>query len=171
MKFNNIYNIDFQKLLNLLTPAFLRKPVFIDWMISIVKPLEDVYFLFKGFRKTSIYKVTHNGQVYSMQAVLNDSYDKTLRRIRVVDALIHDPLYIYPEADTKPVYIYTEAENKDKYVYDDSIYEDIDFDFIVLIPIEYKPINPQDENNFIIQVRSLINYYKLASKRYKIVWT
>ena len=109
--------------------------------------------------------------MYSLQAVLNDSYDKNLRRIRVVDSFVQDPLWIYPENDNKPVYVYPENDNKPVYVYPDSIFDDIDVDFLVLIPVEYKPSNQESLNILEVQIKSLINYYKLASKRYKILWT
>lgn len=171
MNFSNIYNIDFAKLANLLTPPFLRKRKLIDWLIALLKPLEEVNLSFKKFREDSIYKVTHNGQVYSLQAVLNDAYDNDLRRIRIKDSLFIDPLYIYPEDDERPVYIYPEGQDPDQvYVYDDSVFDDIDVDFIVCIPVEYRPADPQELNVLLIQIKSLINYYKIASKTYIIKW-
>lgn len=171
MNFSNLYNIDFPKLANLLTPPFLRKEKLIDWLIALLKPLGEVNVRFNSFRKKSIYQVTHNGQVYSLQAVLNDAYDDELRRIRIVDSIDIDPLYIYPENDNRPVYIYPEGQDPNQvYIYDDSVFEDIDTDFIVLIPVEYRPADAQELNILLIQIRSLINYYKLASKRYIIEW-
>lgn len=170
MNFSNIYNLNFAKLANLLTPPFLRKPKLIDWLVVLLKPLGDVNRSFNKFRAKSIYQVTHNGQVYSLQAVLNDAYDNDLRRIRIVDSYVIDPVYVYPEADQRPVYINPDGVNPTTYLYDDSIFVDIDVDFLVLIPEEYKPADPQDLNILVIQIRSLINYYKLASKRYKIIW-
>lgn len=173
MSFSNIYIIDFKKLANLLTPPFLRKDKLIDWLQVLLKPLEEVNGYFNLNRKDSIYKVTHNGQVYSLQAVLNDKYDNTERRIRIVDYFIRELIYIYPEADNKPVYIYPEdAIDVDPvYIFDESIFDEVELDFVVLIPIEYKPLDAQELNILEIQIRSLINYYKLASKRYSIKWT
>lgn len=166
----NFYNLNFENLSNSLTPPFLRKEKLISWLTTLLNPLTEVNTLFLKNRDNNIYKVTHNGQVYSLQAVLNDSYDNNLRRIRIVDSIIRDPLYIYPENDNKPVYIYSDSENKPVYIYDNSVFLDIDVDFIVLVPIEYKPINTQELNILLIQMRSIINYYKLASKRYVIKW-
>lgn len=151
----------------------LRKKVLTDWLIALIKPLEEVNFNFNKFRKTSNYKVTHNGQVFSLQAVLNDSYDKILRRIKIVDSLIFEPLYIYPELDSKPVYVYDEADQygATPYVYDGTSTAEAEVDFLVLIPKEYKPASEADRTTLEIQIKSLINYYKLASKRYLILWT
>lgn len=165
MNYSNIYDIDFRELANLLTPPFLRKVKLIDFLEALLKPLEEVNFNFKIFRRQAIYKVTHNGQVVYLQAVLNDSYDNSLRRIYIDDFPVYDPVWIYPEADENPVYIgnatvYSDAE----------AFAATEFDFLVFVPIEYKPFNPQQLTIFLTQMRSLINYYKLASKRYDIIF-
>ncbi len=169
MRYSNIYNIDFGNLANLLTPPFLRKVKLIDWLIVLLKPLEEVNVSFKSFRNDAIYQVTHNGQVFSLQKVLNDAYDNTERRIRIVDSFVVDPLYIYPEDDERPVYVYPEGQEP-PYVYDDVVFEEIDVDFIVLLPSDFRPSNDEDRRILEIQIRSLINYYKLASKRYVLKW-
>jgi hypothetical protein len=165
VNYSKIYNIDFRELANLLTPPFLRKLKFIDFLEALLKPLEEVNFDFKIFRNKAIYKVTHNGQTVYLQAVLNDSYDNGLRRIYIDDVPIYDPLYIYPEANEKPVYIgkpylYTAAEALNF----------SGFDFLVFVPVEYKPFEEKELEIFLTQIRSLINYYKLASKRYDIIF-
>ena len=170
MSYFNNYNIDFNVLANLLTPPFLRKPKLIDWLITLLKPLEETNYKFKAFRRQAIYKVTHNGQVVYLQKVLRDAYDNDLRRILIVDAFSIDPLWVYPENNLQPIYVYTEAENKPVYVHDMSIFNAGDYDFLVLFPLELKPITDFDTNILEIQIKSLINYYKLASKRYKILW-
>lgn len=167
MNYSNIYNINFRKLGDLLTPPFLRKAALIDWIECLLKPLEEVNVNFKIFRKASIYKVTHNGQVVYLQKVLNDYFDKEERRIYIKDVFYRNPLYIYPETDEKPVYIY---DNEPVYVYDDNDFNLPDYEFVVYIPIALKPVNDIDIINIEIQIKSLVNYYKLASKRYLIKW-
>lgn len=170
MSYFNNYDIDFNVLANLLTPPFLRKPKLIDWLITLLKPLEETNYKFKAFRRQAIYKVTHNGQVVYLQKVLRDAYDNEQRRILIQDAFSIDPLYIYPEANQLPAYIYSEAENQPVYLYDNSIFDAGDYDFVVLFPLELKPLTDFETNILEIQIKSLINYYKLASKRYIILW-
>lgn len=170
MSYFNNYDIDFNVLANLLTPPFLRKPKLIDWLITLLKPLEEVNYKFKAFRRQAIYKVTHNGQVVYLQKVLRDAYDNEQRRILIQDAFSRDPLYIYPEANQLPAYIYSEAENQPVYLYDNSIFDAGDYDFVVLFPLKLKPLTDFETNILEIQIKSLINYYKLASKRYIILW-
>jgi hypothetical protein len=165
VNYSNIYNINFRELVNLLTPPILRKLKFTDFLEALLKPLEEVNFNFKIFRNKSIYKVTRNGQIVYLQAVLNDSYDNGLRRIYIEDFPIYEPIYIYPVSDEKPAYLGS------PYLYtDEEIYNAVEFDFLVFIPVEYRPSSPENLNIFLIQIRSLINYYKLASKRYNIIF-
>lgn len=171
--FNNIYVINFWNLILFLVPPFLRKPILIDWLNVLIQPLTQTNFSFKTFRRESIYKVTHNGTVVMLQKVLNDAFDPSARRIRIVDSIIFDPLYIYPESDLKPVYV--EAEDdfaiSDLYVYaDKEIAEENEVDFIIQMPRALRPITDEETDILEIQISSLTNYYKLASKRYKILW-
>jgi hypothetical protein len=170
MIYNNIYKINFRNLANYLTPPFLRKQRFIDWLDTLLKPVEEVNFAFKKFRKDSIYKVTHNGQVVFLQKVLNDAFDKELRRIKIVDSVVYDPLYIYPEAESLPLYI-DEGENPAYVIGGDVAFGGTDIDFVVLMPAELKPVDADALNLSELQIKSLTNYYKLASKRHLILWT
>lgn len=170
MDYSKIYDIDFRALANLLTPPFLRKVTFIDWLEVLFKPLEEVNLSLKALRKEAIYKVTHNGQVVYLQKVLNDSFDKEFRRIKITDSFEVNPTWIYPEADELPVYVYADAESSPRYVYDDSIFDTSTFDFNILIPSDLRPVSAEDIINLELQIKSLTNYYKLASKRYQIKW-
>lgn len=85
MNYSKIYDIDFRELANLLTPPMLRRRRHIDWIETLLKPLEQVNFSLKKYRKDAIYKVTHNGQVVYLEKVLNDSFDPELRRIKIDD--------------------------------------------------------------------------------------
>lgn len=172
MIFNNIYKLNFRNLANFLTPPFLRKQRFIDWLDTLLKPLEEVNFRFNGFRRDSIYKVTHNGQVVYLQKVLRDQFDRELRRIQIVDSISFDPVWVYPDADNLPVYITDDADPEPRFIYTGgAVFGDIGFDFVILMPAELKPASEEDLNIFELQIKSLTNYYKLASKRYLIVWT
>lgn len=166
----NYNNIDFRALATKLSPPKLRQLRLIDWLVSLLKPLEEVNFLFKNFRKQAIYKVVHNGQVVYLEKVLNDRYDNSLRRIYITDAFEFDPTYIYPEDEELPVYIYPENEDQPRYIYPESVFGESNVDFIVFVPLDLQPSNPTTLNNFLIQMRSLINFYKLASRRYSIQW-
>ncbi|MCK4500600.1 hypothetical protein KAU11_08880 [Candidatus Babeliales bacterium] len=169
MNYSKIYNIDFRVLANLLTPPFLRKERLIDWLVVLLKPLEEVNFSFNQFRRDSIYKVTHNGQVVFLQKVLNDRFDNEFRRVKIADSFEYNPVWVRPEEDELPVYVY--EEDKPVFIHSESdVFGDVDVDFIVSMPLDLKPVAPIDLTNLELQIKSLTNYYKLASKRYLIEW-
>ncbi|QHB38506.1 hypothetical protein lotta81_gp048 [Flavobacterium phage vB_FspM_lotta8-1] len=164
MNYSKVFNIDFQKLSLLLTPIFWRKLAFVSYVYCFIEPLNVLHNEFKIFRKKSIYKIVHNGQVMLLEKVLNDAYDPEERRIYITDSIINDPLHIYTEIEARPVYLDTQ------YLYTFEVFNETEIDFYVVFPIELKPISPFDLLNFENIIKALINYYKLASKRYKILW-
>lgn len=164
MNYNKIFNVDFRKLAVLLTPIFWRKAGFIAFVHSFIEPTKVLNDEFKNFRKKSIYKIVHNGQVMLLEKVLNDTFDNEQRRIYITDSLSVDPLYIYTAPEDRPVYLGSE------YLYRFSEFTDGGIDFYVIFPLEMKPVIAFDLLNFENRIKALINYYKLASKRYKILW-
>ena len=169
MKYTNIYRVDVRKLVIDLLPPFLKKKTLISFIVALLAPIEEIHFDFEKFRKQARYKVTHNGQVFSLQAVLNDRYDENLRRIRLIDATRFDPIYIYPDEDSKPVYL----DNGDEipYIYGDEIFEDIGNDFVISVPRDIKPSSAENTRVIEIQITAIVRYYALAGKKFKIKWT
>lgn len=164
MNYNKTFNIDFRKLALLLTPIFWRFTIFVDYIYTFIEPISRLHFDFLGFRKKEIYKVVHNGQVIILEKVLNDAFDETERRIFISEEVFFDPLYIYTTDENKPVFLGTE------YIYVTPVNDAIDTDFIVNFPIALKPNNSLALLNFENRIKALTNYYKLASKRFKILW-
>ncbi|SNR16547.1 conserved protein of unknown function [Tenacibaculum jejuense] len=152
-----IYDTDFYKQISLLLPTFKRKSKIINFLKSLIKPLTELYQVFKRYRTETLYKINHNGQVVYLQKVLNDRFDKTQRRIFISDGLFNNPTYVYPHEDQKDIYLNTQ------YIFNQTELEFKDVDFVVVLPSD---ISVSDEED--IRMRSLINYYKLASKTYKI---
>ncbi len=151
---NRIYDIEIKKLAVLLLPTFMRKIRIVAWLHCLVTPLVSLHYAFMQKRQADLYNLNHNGQVCYLRAVLNDSFDVEKRRIRIVDGNSY-----------KRNYIYTRGEQKSKhlgvmYLHERADYSDTGVDFIVEVPREtYK------EN----EMKALIDFYRLASKRYKII--
>jgi hypothetical protein len=165
------YNLNIKKLAVLLLPTFLRLRAHIFWLFSLVKPLEQIFDLWTNFRSENIYKLSHNSQICYLRKALNDRFDPELRRIEIADGNRYEHVYIFTDAEQQePLWLWTDEEIADEniseaqpvYLYLDSDYSDTGVDFLVLVPAELL-----DENNF--EMNALINYYKLASKRHKIV--
>ena len=92
--------------------------------------------------------------------MLNDSFDYTLRRIRIIDAIWYLPTYLYQEAELKPVNIYQESENHPVYLYQETEAGDFKDDFVVKIPAGL--VFNQNE------MRGKLDSYKLTGTHYKI---
>lgn len=148
------FNINWSRLAVLLTPTFLRSEVMNAWVSLLLSPVGDVYTWWLQFRGQNIYNLAHNSQKCYLRGALNDRFDNELRRIRIDDGNGFKRKYIYTDAEEKPKFLGT------MYLYDDSDYEDTGVDFIVVVPagLIY--------NTY--EMKALIDFYRLASKRYKI---
>lgn len=148
------YNLEINKLIELLTPTFLRKEKHLAWLRSLHFPLQKVLDDFLFERKQNLYNRSHNGQVCYLRKVLNDKFDISERRIKITDGNRFKRRYIYTRGEKKPLYL------GKIYLYDRADYADAGVDFIVLVP---KGLNYSS-----FEMKSLIDFYRLASKRYKI---
>lgn len=148
------YNLDINKLTTLLTPTFLRKEKFLAWIRVLHFPLIEIVDKFNFNRNENLYNLAHNGQVCYLRGALNDRFDPSQRRIRITDGNRYKREYIYTDGEQKPRYLGT------IYLRDDADYGDTGVDFIVEVPrgLTY--------NQF--EMKYFIDFYKLASKRYKI---
>lgn len=148
------YNIDAQSLVIRLIPTFLRKERLGALLALAASEIVDLNNILIAHRSASVVKVKHNGQVCKLRKILNDTFDYQ-RRITIVDGLLKKPGYIYTDGENKPTWL------GHMYIYTDEETDGTGIDFTVLIPGELK--------NYQIEIRALIDFYKLASKRFKIV--
>lgn len=166
---NTIYNIDFDKLVGLLTPTFLRKERMLAWLRIFVMPLKTLHYELMQRRdlrnsNSDLYRLAHNGQVCYLRKALNDNFDNKERRITLSDGNLYKPQYIYTEAENKPRYLGT------MHLYREVDYSDTGVDFIVKVPLEVWQAQKTETGRIgeyrFYNMEALINYYKLAGKRY-----
>jgi hypothetical protein len=153
-----MYKIDYNRLLLWLVPAYLRKPVLLSYLNVLVSLVKTMYYDFLTSRQRNIYALEHNGQRCYFRAALNDEYDSSLRRIEILDGNRYSRGYIYTAGEEKARYLGAFI------IRPATDYADTGVDFIVRIPLELKSVIN------IHQLHSLINYYRLASKRYDIYY-
>ncbi len=152
------YQIEFDKLVLLLLPTFLRKSRLAAFATVLVAPIKEMYQAFREQQKRDWYRLNHNGQVFSLRKVLNDHFDNEQRRIEIMDAEEYERIYIYTPIENQPLYL--NGENEDtKYIYTSSEYNN-QFDFVVVVPFGLS------YNTY--KMRALINEYKLITKKYTI---
>ncbi len=160
MKLQNkkYYQINFDKLVLLLLPTFLRKSKLVAFATVLVAPVKEMYQEFREQQKKDWYRLNHNGQVFSLRKVLNDHFDNELRRIDIIDFETYQRTYIYTPVEDKPLYLNGEGEDA-KYIYTSAEYAN-QFDFVVVVPLNL------GYNKY--KMRALIDEYKLITKKYTI---
>ena len=157
--FNNLYNIDLNKLAWLI-PYALRRQHQVDWVISLLKPAIDEHAAFRLYRTAKRYELSITPQVFSLQKLLNDKYDNTLRRIRIDDPVWQQPLYLYQDAELKDEYLYQESENKPLTLWTEAEAGAAPVTGVILIPAAV----PFDET----ELRAYFDKFKLFGINYKI---
>lgn len=149
------FNVNWKKLAILLTPTFLRSELMKAWLELMMEGINEVHYNWLTFRKSNIYILAHNSQVCYLRGALNDRFDNELRRIVLIDGNKYQRKYIYTDEEQKPKFLGT------IFIYGDEDYQDTGVDFIVQVPTDIVfNIN---------EMKGLIDFFKLASKRYKIV--
>ena len=151
------FKISFDKLVIQLLPTFLRKPrmiAFISLFSNELTKLHNAWLVKKTADETWL---NHNSQVCKLRKILNDEFDDLQRRIKITDGQLYERKYIYTLGEKKPVKL------GKLYIRQATDYADTGTDFFVVVPVE---INIE-QNKY--KLEALINRYKLASKRYKII--
>lgn len=148
------YEVDFEKLINLLLPVSLRKLTMMSFITALVSPVKDLHYTWRQRRNEDLYKLNHNGQVCYLRAALNDQFDAGQRRIKIMPPNSNERKYIYTEVELKPRYL-------PLYLYDASSYEDSGVDFVVQVPDDL--VFDKYMMNYVI------NFYKMVTMRYRII--
>src|ERR1044072_3137262 len=112
-----VFDIDYIKLVRLRIPPHIRQPKHVTWLLGLCNPISFIYLLFLRNRNNNIYRLKITPQVCYMEKMLNDRYDISERRIKIVDSVSFDPLYIFLQPENKPVYIFTLSEQHPVYIY------------------------------------------------------
>nr|DAJ30014.1 MAG TPA: hypothetical protein [Caudoviricetes sp.] len=158
MKLDKIVKLNVQTLAVLLTPTFLRGRRMVAWLRVLTAPLASLHYAFTEKRTQDLYKLAHNGQVCYLEKALNDRFDRQSRRIRIEDGTRYKQEYIYTQAENRPRIV---SPENPMILYPRGYYADIGVDFIVKVPREIYKTNDYE-------MKALIDFYRLASKRYKI---
>jgi len=161
-----IYNINFTRLINWLVPPRLRREKLLNWLKVLVSQIQTLYNAWKSYHDDVDYRTGLNGQVCRLEGVLNDAFDPELRRINITDTneYLVNLTHTDEAQDPLPLYMPDTGYNDDIVViHDDSSYANSGYDFNVNMPVN---LNTNDE----YRLKSILSTYKLASKRYKILY-
>ena len=99
-----MYQIDWTAFIKQVIPAFLQGGVFKNWITVLLTPLMTVYNQFIAFRQSSVYRLSHTGQVISITDMLNHRFDPLSNRIYLTD-LIQEIEYAGNSGETITTYV------------------------------------------------------------------
>lgn len=150
------YKTDFDRLVLLLLPTFLRKPVLFGYIRALVSPIASLHYKWEQMRTANLLKLSYNGQRCYLRKALNDKFDPDLRRIFIDGTLDIDQDYIYTPAENLDVYLGV------MYLEQDFNYSTGIVDFLVNVP-------GQLLNDKINEITAVVDFYKLAGKSYKLL--
>lgn len=158
--FDKLYQVNFSKLILDWLPTFLRKGILHHFSNMMISPIVAMFPTLMSQRKHGLLRMKHTYAVFSLRWRLNDVFDKSERRIRIVSALKYNGVYLYTEGEddqykSKTKWLGTVFLRNESELFSD-------YDFIVEIP-----------NTGIDQLamQAEIEYFILPSKRYKILIT
>ncbi|SNA83460.1 conserved hypothetical protein [Flavobacterium psychrophilum] len=147
--------INFIQLIQLFLPIDWRQNKQTSFLNSIIKPLDSLYV-------DTLYKMQHTCQVIYLEKMLNEyfavvGYDSQKHEATKV-VFIDDA----PKPPTKYIYLNQEIPPKDYlYLRRQYLTGDTDhIDFIIHIPSSFVFVEDK--------LKAIIDYYKLAGKKYKI---
>lgn len=161
--YSKYFDIDFNRLIVSLLPPALRKPTLYSMLYCLVKPIITSYIAFLEQRKKNLYFASITPQVCRIRKLLNDTFDPNERRIYITDGhtnewtIVYSYLLFNPTDGKQPLWL---SPNGYYLLSKQGIVTAIGFDFTVMVPLALK--NKNNHNRMV----SLINTYKLVSKRY-----
>lgn len=151
------YKVDWDRLILLLLPTFLRKPVLFGYIRALVSPIASLYYKWLvQVRDQNLKTLSYNGQRCYLRGALNDNFDSELRRITIGDTAQLDQDYLYTQAENLDVYLGT------MFLESDFNYVSGAVDFLVNVPAAIL-------NEKINEITALVDFYKLAGKSYQLV--
>lgn len=149
------YNINWYILIIESLPTDLRKPRNIAYLKSLVSPIIWIYNRWVNNRYNNIYKMTHTGQVFSLEKMLNDQLDPSQRRIYIEDGDAFPRVYIFKNSENTPRYLGT------LHIHSANNYIDTGVDFKVFVPGEIITL-------YFNELKAYLDFYKEGVKKYSI---
>lgn len=161
----NFFNVDFRKLGLLLLPTFWRRPLIRAFVGSMLTPLHEIHTDFMKARSKANYRLSHNGQVCYLRAVLNDTFDPIGRRITVTD-IADDTVntILYLRSEGKSV-VLPRRDTGRAVIFNRRGFSGVNrYDFELRVPVV---LSGADD----IRLRAIVADYKLATKRFVVTYT
>lgn len=160
-------SIDLFYLAYITLPPILRIEPWLSFLTVFMSQLNTVQMGFNDYFESVKYELQFNGQVIYLEHLLNDRFDPELRRIyinseeQLQKVFIHNILESIPLEEENYIYNQTDIEDAtDTHLYNEVEYS-LDNDFTIFLPegLIYNEL----------ELRSVVDSYKLAAKRYNLI--
>lgn len=156
-----MFNVNWNVFVAWLCPPVIRNAFWVNWFRVLINPLVTIHNSLLTFRTANLYQLSHTSQVWSIEAVLNNAFDPVERRIYLQDAGGYEVILLFPDSDQNPLLLSNDATAA-VIIQSDSGYGGGAFDFVVVTPYQFTETD-------LYRLKALVNYYKLAGKRYDII--
>jgi hypothetical protein len=164
-----MYLLDFDKLIEINLPYRMRKAIMLALIGVLNEASVHVYEQFKDYKEAIDIRLSHNGQVFLLEKILNDFFDNELRRIQILDLIVVSEIMVGNQENVNVKHIRTGAP-----VLGAVPLTLIDSDLFVGCKPDYYPTNdfvvilPSSIESQEVIIKNIVNEYKLAGKTYKI---
>ena len=159
----NKYIVNFKKLALMFLPPAFRKPWITAILYSALNPLNDIYVRFKSFRRDTNYRLTHNGQTCYLEALLNDMFDRSDRRIYITEDVSElEDSTLHMRSKKQALHIPLRKSGKAHTINRRGFGGINGYDFWVCVPAALR------SQIDVARLTAIVNTYKLASKRFSI---
>ena len=154
-----MYNFNLKRFISLLLPIILRKNI-IDFLAVLLNGVKNIHLQFLVFRSQRLTDLSYNSQVFSLEKLLNDLYDNSLRRIKIYDGNYAEPIISYPQADEIALVTTFVVFPAINYIYSG---------FVVQLPASFNPYlyGNMDRIN---KIEKKVNTYKFVGTKHKIIY-
>jgi hypothetical protein len=158
--YRNIYNVNWVKLVKMLTPIVLRQNPLTCFIKAFTHPFIILHNDFISYSNRVNYHLQITPQVCYLEKALNDKYDLVHRRIFITDAPEYLPIILFRKSENKKLLIKRKTEGNPQVLYTKPETALFGVDFIVNIPVGIV----FDAN----ELKAFLQVYKLATKTFKI---
>lgn len=158
----SIWNSNLTKTLQYYLPPVLRTPVHLKWTEVFAHGFVQIFDKLKQYRTETIKELNYNGQTNNLKRMLNDKFDKILRRCEVYNIFaLSLPDFFWTVPENTPNFFYTVPESVLNYIYTELEY---------YAPVTVEIHVPSDYTALENTIRRLIESVLVAGIRYTIVW-
>ncbi len=150
-----MFEIDFKRLIALLLPTALRRPLIFGLLRAGVVAVEKIYGEFKDMRAGHVFRLTHNGQVCYLRGALNEAFGPGFS----IDDMPYEGEWLYAVTESGegvPLAV-SESGTRVPVLHSEQRLNAAQNDFQVYVPAKYW--------SRLEEIKAMVDSYKIVTKR------